>query len=189
MAIPKAERTSEESYRRLALSDSQGRLELYRGVVREKPGMSVVHGDTQSYLVVMLQNQLDRRAYRLRAGHAHLRCSADTYYVPDIVVIPTAMEQALRARPNALDAYADPLPLVVEIWSPSPGDYDVCEKQPDYQRRGDREIWYIHPYHRTLTAWRRTDNGDDVVTAYRGGVVPVELLPDVSIDLEALFEP
>jgi hypothetical protein len=49
MAIPKAERTSEESYRRLALSDSQGRLELYRGVVREKPGMNVVHGDTQSY--------------------------------------------------------------------------------------------------------------------------------------------
>jgi hypothetical protein len=67
-------------------------------------------------LVVMLQNQLDRRAYRLRAGHARLRCSADTYYVPDIVVIPTAMEQAPRARPNALDAYADPLPLVVEIW-------------------------------------------------------------------------
>lgn len=188
MAIAKAERTSEESYRRLALGDPQGRLELHRGVVREKPGMSVEHGDTQSYLVVMLQNQLDRRDYRLRAGHARLRCSEDTYYVPDVVVIPTAMEQALRVRPNSLDAYADPLPLVVEIWSPSIGDYDVHEKLPDYQRRGDREIWYIHPYQRTLTAWRRTDNGDYVVTTYRGGIVPVESLPGVSIDLDALFE-
>lgn len=189
MAIAKAERTSEETYRRLALGDPQGRLELHRGVVREKPGMSLVHGDTMIHLIEMLLRQLDRREYRLRAGHARLRCSSDTYYVPDVAVIPTAMEQALRVRPNALDAYADPLPLVVEIWSPSTGDYDVQEKLPDYQRRGDREIWYIHPYQRTLTAWRRTDNGGYVVTTYRGGVVPAESLPGVTIDLDALLEP
>ncbi len=35
------------------------------------------------------------------------------------------------------------------------GRVDVESKLPDYRRRGDLEVWRIHPYERTLTAWRR----------------------------------
>jgi len=149
--------------------------------------MSVEHGDVMMHLAALLHNQLDRSEYRVRAGHARLRRSADTYYVPDVDVIPTAFEQSLREDPGSLDAYAVPLPLVVAIWSPSTRGFDINEKLPDYQRRGDLEIWLIHPYERTLIAWQRRPEGVYTESIYRGGIVHRESLPGVAIDLEALF--
>jgi Uma2 family endonuclease len=188
MALPKTQTVSEETYRRLALGDPGGQLELHRGQLVEKPGMSVVHGGVLDFLVLLLHNQLDRDMHRLRIGHARLRQSADTYYVPDIAVIPTAMVKALLENPHSLDAYSEPLPLVVEIWSPSTGNYDINAKLPDYQQRGDREIWYIHPYQRTLTAWRRQPDGRYTETVYHGGTVHSASLPGVTIDLDELFD-
>jgi len=188
VSITKTEPVSEETYRQFALGDPQGQWELYRGQLREKPGMSVEHGSVMMRLVEWLLNQLDRSEYLVRVTHARLRRSADTYYVPDVVVIPTVLELALLQRPGSLDAYADPLPLVVEIWSPSTGDYDINEKLPDYQARGDLEIWYVHPYKRTLTAWRRLPNGKYEEMIYREGVIRPTALPGVEIDLAILFD-
>jgi Uma2 family endonuclease len=187
VSITKTETISEEAYRQFALGDPSGQWELHHGQLREKPGMSVEHGDVMDQLIFMLHNQLERSEFRVRAGHARLRRSADTYYVPDIAVIPTAVVQALREHPGSLDAYPDPLPLVIEIWSPSTGGYDINEKLPDYQRRGDLEIWRVHPYERTLTAWRRRPDGTYMESVYRGDIVHPESLPGVVIDLDALF--
>jgi Uma2 family endonuclease len=189
VSITKTEPMSEETYRQFALGDPQGQWELYRGQLREKPGMSVEHGDVMDNLLAFLFEQLDRNEYRIRTTHARLRRSADTYYVPDIAVIPTSVVQSLLEQPGSLDAYPEPLPLVVEIWSPSTGRYDINEKLPDYQQRGDLEIWYVHPYERTLTAWRRQSQGIYTNTVYRDGIVRPESLPGVAIDLDALFEP
>jgi Uma2 family endonuclease len=189
VSITKTEPISEETYRQFALGDPQGQWELYRGQLREKPGMSVEHGSVMMLLVEWLLNQLDRNEYLVRAHHARVRRSADTYYIPDIAVIPTPVVQALLDQPGSLDAYPEPLPLVVEIWSPSTGRYDIYEKLPDYQQRGDLEIWYVHPYERTLTAWRRRPDGAYTESVYRGGIAPPESLPGVAIDLDALFAP
>ncbi len=189
MAVTTTEKMSEEAYRRFALGDTKGQWELVHGQLREKPGMSVTHGGVMINLVEMLLGQLDRTEYRLRTNHARLRRSSDTYYVPDIVVIPTAIVQALIKDPGSLDAYPEPLPLVVEIWSPSTGDYDVKAKLPDYQHRGDAEIWYVHPYERTLTAWHRQPDGAYAESVYRDGTVRPESLPNVVIDFDTLFEP
>ena len=86
-----------------------------------------------------------------------------------------------------LEKYPEPLPLVVEVWSPSTGDYDVDEKLPEYQRRGDLEIWRLHPYERTLTRWIRQENGGYVTTVVTGGGVPLSAIPGASIDLDRLF--
>lgn len=187
MVITSTERMSEAEYRHFALGDTAGQWELVRGQLREKPGMSVRHGLVIMRVLEALLGQLDRREYALSTTHARLRRSADTYYVPDIVVIPAATLEALLEHPDALDAYPEPLPLVVEVWSPSTGRYDILEELPDYQARGDREIWYVHPRERTLTAWRRQPDGtyDDMV--YRGGLVHPASLPGVAIDLDALF--
>jgi Uma2 family endonuclease len=104
------------------------------------------------------------------------------------MVIPVALEQAQRGRPGTLETYDDPLPLVVEIWSPSTGDYDVDTKLPEYQARGDLEIWRIHPFERTLTTWVRQADGRYVETVYSGSVVRPRFLPNVEIDLGQLFE-
>jgi Uma2 family endonuclease len=83
---------------------------------------------------------------------------------------------------------ADPLPLVVEVWSPSTGGYDVDAKLPIYQQRGDLEIWRIHPFERTVTAWRRQANGSYTETIYREGILAPVALPGVSITLDELFD-
>ena len=167
VSITKTEPMSEETYRQFALGDPQGQWELYRGQLREKPGMSVEHGGVIGQLARVLSTiSLTETSIGSEPHHARLRRSADTYYVPDIAVIPTPVVQALLEQPGSLDAYPEPLPLVVEIWSPSTGRYDINEKLPDYQQRGDLEIWYVHPYERTLTAWRRRPDG----ASYRVGL-------------------
>ena len=79
------------------------------------------------------------------------------------------------------------MPLVVEVWSPSTGDYDVEEKLREYQRRGDLEIWRIHPYERTLTRWQRQPDGSYQESLIRTGSVHPAALPAVSIELDSLF--
>jgi Uma2 family endonuclease len=107
--------------------------------------------------------------------------------MPDLMVVPTAYGEPLRGRPGVLAIISDPLPLVVEVWSESTGDYDVAAKLPVYQQRGDLEIWLLHPYERTLTAWVRQTDGSYQETVYHGGVVALASLPGVTIDLDQLF--
>jgi Uma2 family endonuclease len=93
-----------------------------------------------------------------------------------------------RGRSDLLEAYEAPLPLVVEVWSPSTGEYDVDSKLPEYQRRGDLEIWRLQPYERTLTAWRRQPDGTYAETVCTGDTIRPIGLPGVAIDLDTLFE-
>ena len=124
----------------------------------------------------------------MRLNSARATRPESTYYVPDVSVIPIALTELLRGRADVLEAYRQALPLVVEVWSPSTGTYDVDEKLPEYQRRGDLEIWRIHPYERTLTVWVRQPDGSYDESVYRGGVVRPAALPDVEIDLDVLFQ-
>jgi len=77
---------------------------------------------------------------------------------------------------------------VAEVWSPSTGRNDARTKLPEYQARGDAAIWFIHPYERTLTAWRRQPDGTSTRTPYHAGVVEPVALPGVRIKLDELFE-
>ncbi|MFT4037713.1 MAG: Uma2 family endonuclease [Thermomicrobiales bacterium] len=178
-------RITEQEYIDLALEDS--RLELWDGEPREKPTMSSTHEDMPTYLAHLLMNQLDRREFRVSVNGAKARLSGSTYFVPDVVVIPTAWVAPFRDDPRHLAAHADPLPLVVEIWSRTTGAYDFERKLTAYHERGDREIWYIHPCRRQLTAWRRQPDSTYEETVHNGGIVPVASLPGVTIDLDDLL--
>lgn len=178
-------RITEQEYIDLALEEP--RLELWDGEPREKPAMSSTHEDMATYLAHLLMNQLDRREFRISVNGAKARLSGSTYFVPDVVVIPTDWVAPFRDDPRHLAAHAEPLPLVVEIWSRTTGAYDFGRKLISYRERGDREIWYIHPYQRTLTVWRWQPPDDYVEAVYRGGVVPVASLPGVEIDLDELL--
>ena len=97
------------------------------------------------------------------------------------------MGTGLRGTRDKLEIFDEPLPLVVEVWSPSTGGYDLDAKLPEYQRRGDAEIWRLHPYERTLTVSRRLPDGGYAETVHTGGVVRPIALPGVAVDLDALF--
>ena len=181
-------RISEQEYRELALNDPDSHWELWDGVLVEKPLMSMKHDDVAFHLGYLLQSQLDRSVYRVNVDGGKTRRSPRHYFIPDVVVIPAAFVLPFADDPRAFNAFAEPLPLVVEIWSRTTGDYDSAAKLPSYRERGDAEIWFIQPYERTLTAWRRLPDGSYTEEAHRGSVVPVASLPGVVIDLDALLD-
>ena len=176
-----------EEYERIALHDPDVSWELHRGRLREKPGMSVGHNRATIRLARQLLPQLDESRFEVRIDNSRVRRAEVMYYMPDLFVARAEQSAAIPDLPGVLEVYVGPLPLVVEVWSPSTGDYDVEEKFPEYQRRGDEEIWRIHPYERTLRAWRRQPDGTYTETVHTGGTVQPMALPGVTVDLDELF--
>jgi Uma2 family endonuclease len=181
-------RITEQEYRELALNEEDRLWELWDGVPVEKPGMSFDHDLVAFFLGHLLQIQLDRRDFVINANGGKARRSARYYFIPDVVVIPTSYGQPLRGDPRGFNAHAEPFPLVVEIWSRTTAAYDFNVKLQGYRERGDEEIWYIHPYERRLTAWRKQPDGSYAEEIYRGGVMPVVALPGVTIDLDEVLD-
>ena len=179
---------SEQEFRELALNGTDHRWELWDGMLVEKPLMSMKHNAVAAYLGAALINQLDRDVFRVNVNGDRARISPRTYFIPDVIVIPAAYQLPFERDPRALGIYAEPLPLVVEIWSPSTGHDDLATKLEAYRQRGDLEIWVIHPYERTLAAWRRQPDGSYTEDLCRGGVVPVASLPGVEMDFDALLD-
>lgn len=181
------ERVSEEAYLRLVLEDPSRQWELYDGQLRERPGMTWRHVSTTAYLSHLLQLQLNRDEYEVRINEGRVRRSPANYFIPDILVVPTAVGREFDDRPSTLAISRAPLPLVIEVWSPSTGGYDIDVKLLEYEAREDAEIWRLHPYEQWLLARRRQPHGTYVETRYTGGTVRVESLPNVVIDLDLLF--
>lgn len=179
---------SEQEYIQLALANPDAHLELVCGEVREKPIMTTEHNAVMRELHYQLVTQLDRREFVVSVDTSRVRLPAGTHYIPDLFVLPRVYERRLRAQPGTFEVYDEPLPLVVEVWSPSTGTYDVNTKLREYQGRGDTEIWRIHPYERTLTTWRRQPDGRYAESLYRGGAVRPVALPGVTIDIDSLFD-
>jgi Uma2 family endonuclease len=179
----------EKTYRRVSLEDPTGHWGLACGRLRSKPGMTTEHYDLIRRLARRLILQLNEREYDVGMDGPRLRLSTGSYYLPDVCVIPRAfIEQQRREAPRRLEVYDQPMPLVVEVWSPSTGDYDVEAKLREYQRRGDLESWRLHPYEKTLTRWlRRPDGSYEELLVRRGIVQPAALLV-VGIDLDTLFD-
>ena len=182
--------TTYEAYERLALADPDTPWEWYRGCARRKPDMTQEHNEAASELGEQLVLQLRQRGYRVRMNTGRAKRRNQFAFIPDVFVLPLDLKRPRSESPGGLEAYEQPLPFVCEIWSPSTGEYDADEKLPEYRARGDLEIWRIHPYERTIVAWRRRPGGGYSETHYGPGTleVPVESLPGVVIAFPPLFE-
>lgn len=178
---------SVDDYVRLALDDHSIKWELHDGLLVEKPGMSFTHLDSCDILDHQLSQQLEFHVYRVLHNDCRLRWPARTYLIPDVCVIPSDTVRSLRrAQPSGLAAFDDPVPFVAEFWSPSTGNYDVNVKIPVYKLRGDREIWRVHPFEKSVTIWR-LQNGRYDEQVVRSGKMELHALPGVVVDLDALF--
>jgi len=177
----------EQTYESLALANPGVKWELHDGQPRKKPALTWDHTDRMSELGFLLRQQLDGTRFRVHIAGARLRRATGTVYIPDVAVVPIELGRTLRGRSDKLEILDAPLPLVVEVWSPSTGGYDVDAKLPEYIARGDLEIWRLHPYERTLTTWVLQPDGGYLETVHRGGTVEPAALPGVRIDLDALF--
>jgi Uma2 family endonuclease len=182
-------RITEAEYKQFVLTHPDHEWELHEGQLREKPGVTFEHGDLIMELGYLLRHQLDRQQFRVAINTWRVRRPPSTIYIPDLVVVPVAYTREFVGRPGKLAIFSEPVPLVVEVWSTSTGNYDIDAKLPVYQQRGDQEIWYIHLYDRILTAWVRQPTGSYAEATYReGDIVRSRGLPGVASDLGDLFE-
>jgi Uma2 family endonuclease len=179
---------TQQTYQSVALEDPERRWELHHGRLREKPGMTFRHNRVSIRLAHQLLNQLDLDQYDVRVDSARVRYSDETYYIPDLLVLPLSAAEPFWDSWQLLEAYGSPMPLIVEVWSPSTGDYDIETKIPEYMRRGDIEIWRLHPFELTLTIWRRQADGSYKETVVHSGSVEPVALPGVVIDIDSLFQ-
>ena len=178
---------TEETYLRVAREDADRRWELRDGELVEKPTMTFRHHDVIGLLGHYLMDQLDLSHFRVHINGTRLRRASTKYFIPDLAVMPLELAKAMLDRSDVLEIYSQPLPLVAEVWSPSTGEYDVNAKLPEYRRRGDQEIGRLHPFERTLTAWRRQADGTDAETTVHGGTISPNAFPHVTVNLDALF--
>jgi Uma2 family endonuclease len=179
---------SEETFKRISLEDPDGRWELDGGCLRQKPEMTFEHNQAQVMIGRGLLAQLDPRAFVVRIDNSLVRRSASRFYIPDVMVVALETARRLFPNPGMWEVYPEPVLLVVEVWSPSTGRYDLTRKLSQYQRRGDAEIWLLHPYEETLRTWQRQPDGRYAEAIHRGGIVKPIALPNVSIDLGEIFD-
>ncbi len=156
------------TYEQVALEDDDVVWELECGQLLPKSPMTWEHSDIIGLVHVALVTQLDLRLYAVRGNIARVL-------------------RGKREESRRLEVYDEPLPLIVEVWSPSTGGRDSGVKLQGYQERGDVETWLIHPYERTLTAWRRQPDGGYTETLIREGIVEPVALPGVRVALADLF--
>jgi Uma2 family endonuclease len=177
---------SPATYERLALEDDDTKWELVCGKLRAKPPMTHAHNSLARWLQFQLQAQLPFEQFEVSQDSTRVLVPNGTYYIPDLVVIPHELVAA-RIPQRELEAYKEPMPLVVEVWSRSTGGYDVDTKLAEYQARGDWEIWRIHPYDKTLTSWVRGPEGTYTESSCSDGSIRCAALTGVVIDLATLL--
>jgi Uma2 family endonuclease len=179
---------SAATYERVALEDPHGGWELVCGQLRQKPPMTTEHQSTIRQAAEQFHDQIDRENYAIDTSQTRVRISDESYLIPDLCSLPRELIRRRREHPRELEIFDDPLPLIVEVWSPSTGERDRTEKLDAYRRRGDREIWLIHPYERWLHTWRRQPDGSYAESLFRGDETIEPLaLPGVRIALASLF--
>jgi Uma2 family endonuclease len=174
-------------FEQFALDHPNEKWEFHRGQPRRKPAMASGHDRAFLELNRQLIPQEDRSRFRVLPGVGRVARATTSYYIPDLCIVSAAQFAAFDGQPRAFHLYREPLLLVVEIWSPSTGPYDIDEKIPEYVARGDLEIWRLQPYQRRLTAWRRRPDGEYDVVEVTGGRIELHALPGVMVDLDALF--
>ncbi len=92
--------------------------------------MSADHNQATSRLFGWLFQQLDPDEFQVRSNLGTVRRSSERYYVPDVHVVPIDLVRRQLGN-QRLEVFVQPLPLVVEVSSPSTGDYDVETKLPE----------------------------------------------------------
>jgi len=132
---------SEATYKQVALEDPDGKWALICGCLQQQDRMTAAHNDISRVLGFRLQAQLPLTDFRVCVDNGRVRRPSGTFFIPDLMIVPTgAVEAFKREHPTELEAYDQPLPLVVEVWSPSTSAYDRETKAPDWRARRCRDL-------------------------------------------------
>jgi Uma2 family endonuclease len=148
--------------------------ELVGGVLIVHGPAGMRHGNIEVNLLVRLRAHVRAdalgKAFGGDVGFVLAR-NPDTVRAPDVSFV-----RAERLPAELPDGFFEGAPdLAVEVWSPNDQFPMVEQKVWQYFEAGAREVWVVHPEHRTVTI-RRPDGSaerlDEGATLTGGDVVP-----------------
>ena len=165
------------------------RCEIIDGVVyMMTPAPILAHQDVAGEIFYQAKQALRGKTCRALIAPLDVRlpCNNDAEEDSDIVVQPDVM---VVCDPSKLDrrGVRGAPDWVVEVLSPKSASRDQIEKRRIYERHGVLEYWLVHPTDRILTIYRLQNGeyGKPDIFALQGST-PVSVLPDISIDWDAL---
>ena len=159
-----------------------GKQELLLGELIELPPPKKRHNKVAKRLFVLLFDAIERAPegsrnpalgeVNLEWGY-HVTSKPDSWLIPDLSI----------THPNQPgDEYYEGAPLLaVEVVSPSNTANQIVKKVKTYLANGSKEVWVLYPDVRTVWVHRE---GRAVAVE---GILTSDLLPGLSIDLNAIF--
>ena len=167
----------------LRLPEAEGIEEVVNGEIRKMPPNKILHADTVENLADLLKASADRKTVQVRVSNFGLVIRRDplTTRVPDIAVF-------LRSHVVEQDGYIHSAPeLVVEVLSPANTRAERAEKLKDYESLGVPEVWVVSPEARSVEILS-LQNGRLITAALlRDGQLQPRHLPNVSVDIAAIW--
>lgn len=140
----------------LLLPDNGMQQELVRGEVIEMPPPAALHGVTQTKAILRIGNFVEAGP----GGTLTCESGVITRRDPDSVRGPDIAYWCKgRLREIPVGYVEIPPDLIVEILSPSNTTRQILEKLCEYFAKGVRLVWVISPEDRTLTIYRKSDEG------------------------------
>ena len=170
-----------DDYERLT-TDTDIRYELIDGVLIEMPAPTIFHQllSVQYFMLLQLFVQA-RELGKVLYAPVDVELAPRVVLQPDIVFVSTGNAAVLQ-RKRIIGAPD----LVVELSSPATQARDLGRKRELYEQAGIREYWYVDVEARTQTVWR-LEEGRFVVASPEGGRIRSPLLPELEIDVAAIF--
>ncbi len=173
-----------EDFRRW-VADQPGYWTLVGGVPMPSPSPSRSHQHVSIRFHLLLVDAVLRPGLGwVYYAPLDVKLREDTVYQPDLLVV--LREHADRLRETHVEGAPD---LVVEVLSPSTAHLDLWQKRYDYAQAGVREYWIADPDTRRVELY--VLEGDRLAlaeTAQGGGRLRSRLVPDLEVDLGALFQ-
>ena len=163
--------------------------ELLRGRVVMTPPAGYPHGLVEGAVSRVLAPFVHERGLGVLMGSSQgFELPSGDTVEPDVSVV--LAERWAAARPE-VGAFLRVVPdLIVEILSPSTAPRDRGEKRDIYEQNGVREYWIIDPRQRQLTVFTLVESAFDAGVVYAtSDASRSALLPDLTIDVAALFPP
>jgi Uma2 family endonuclease len=168
-----------------ALPDDGRRYEILDGDLYMSLSPETPHQDIVGNLFAILHQHI--RGQKLgRVFVAPLDVLLDEHNIvePDLIFVSTE-RRAIITRKNIQGAPD----LLVEVLSPSTSKRDLRDKRNVYARSGVRFYWIIDPDEHTLLELQLSGNAYSAIATHKqGATIRPMLFPDLSLDLDSLWE-
>jgi Uma2 family endonuclease len=162
---------------------SSALLEFTDGTLEVLPVPTDRHQSISQFLLLALYAFFQPQGGKVQYSPLRLQIREEKFREPDLLVLRDANDPR---RQNAYWLGAD---LVIEIVSPDDPERDTVVKRADYAEAGIPEYWIVHPDEATVTVLRLAGAAYAEHGVFRRGeTLASALLPDLTLDVTALFD-